>query len=189
MSESASEAPSSFLPASRSLLKNLPATGILLKPLWVIPGNLIASFGLCDYKDSGKCICIFAVAKSVVVVPVSVQEIANGLLRPLTDLSDVLASRGWEIAGVHDQDRIGADDDGGVALRKLVRRVGMADLVNALRQLSDGALLGSYGIRQCGRSRKRQNQNGTREQANEAVMERHGSSPETVSGSADWLRR
>jgi hypothetical protein len=89
-------------------------------------------------RDARERVAVGGVPHLVVVVPVRVDDVADGLVGEAPDLGDVLARGRRQVAGVDDQHGPLADHDRGVALRELVGRVGMADQVDARRHLLDG---------------------------------------------------
>ena len=86
------------------------------------------------------------VAADVVVVPVRVQHPAHRLVGPAADERDVGVGARRQVARVDDEHLAIADDDGGVAVGKVVGRVGVADRVDAGRELSHLALAGVDGV-------------------------------------------
>jgi hypothetical protein len=71
-----------------------------------------------------------------------IYQVRDWFARPFADLLNIRACGRGQEAGVHDENIFVADDDRSVALRECVGSVRVADFINVVRQLGDGAFFG-----------------------------------------------
>src|SRR5215813_9813909 len=109
-----------------------------------------------DDPEAGKGPPIDPGAGGVIGVPVGDDEGADWSVRPAANLLDVAVSGRWEIPGIDDEHRLLPDDDGGVALGKVRKRVLVLDDVDPWSDLLRAALrrLGARNRRGQGRQRQ-----------------------------------
>src|SRR3954467_15742213 len=85
----------------------------------------------------------------VVVMKMSVEQIAHGFVSPLANLCNVLARHGGQETGVNDENLPVANNHRGISTGVAVIQIVVLDAVNALRQLGYLTPVGICGFAEC----------------------------------------